>query len=336
MKYIPYEELKNTFEKILLKKGFDEETSSLSAKLFADNSLDGIYSHGVNRFPRVMSYLEKGYINPKAKPEVISSFGATERWDGKLAMGNTNAYKAMDRAIELAEKFGVGVVAIGNTNHWMRGGTYGLQAADRNMIGICWTNTMPNMPAWGTKVANIGNNPFVMAIPRENKEHLLLDCAMAQFSYGKMEDCRLKGQKLPVVGGYDEEGNLTDDPGAIEKTWRALPIGFWKGSGLSIVLDLVAATLAGGYTTSLVGKKCEEEYGISQVLMALNPKAFGTFDMMEDLIKETEENIKNSPKAENTKEVFLPGQFEIRNRYENMKNSIPVVDEVWDKILSFL
>lgn len=90
MKYISYDELKSTFEKILLKNGFDEETSSLSAKLFADNSLDGIYSHGVNRFPRVMSYIEKGYINPKANLRwcLLSerSSAGTESWRWEIPM----------------------------------------------------------------------------------------------------------------------------------------------------------------------------------------------------------------------------------------------------------
>ena len=76
------------------------------------------------------------------------------------------------------------------------------------------------MPAWGGKDCKLGNNPLIMAIPRSNGEHVVVDCAMSQFSYGKMEDCRLKGQKLPVPGGYDSEGNLTDDPGEIEQTRR--------------------------------------------------------------------------------------------------------------------
>jgi 3-dehydro-L-gulonate 2-dehydrogenase len=88
-----------------------------------------------------------------------------ERWNGKLGMGNLVAKKAMARAIELAGKLGIGCVAVRNTNHWMRGGTYGWQAADAGCIGICWTNTFPNMPAWGGTDPRIGNNPFVLAIP---------------------------------------------------------------------------------------------------------------------------------------------------------------------------
>ena len=67
-------------------------------------------------------------------------------------------------------------------------------------------------------------------------EHVVLDCAVSRFSYGKIEDCRLRDVQLPVPGGYDTKGELTRDPAEIEKTGRVLPMGYWKGSGLSIVL----------------------------------------------------------------------------------------------------
>lgn len=37
----------------------------------------------------------------------------------------------MDRAMEIADQFGIGVVALKNANHWMRGGGYGWQAAEK-------------------------------------------------------------------------------------------------------------------------------------------------------------------------------------------------------------
>ena len=144
-----YEEMKEKLQSILVKNGFDEKRAEESAKNFADSSLDGVYSHGYQRFPRVIEYIRKGYIDVNALPEKITGYGAAERWDGHLGMGNLNAKLAMDRAIELAGKHGIGMVAMSNTNHWMRGGTYGWQAAEAGCIGICWTNTCPNMPAWG-------------------------------------------------------------------------------------------------------------------------------------------------------------------------------------------
>ncbi|WP_070000352.1 3-dehydro-L-gulonate 2-dehydrogenase [Cellulosilyticum sp. I15G10I2] len=331
---IKYEDMVKTFETILLKKGFKPETARKSGELFAQNSLDGIYSHGVNRFPRVISYIDKGYIKVDAEPTVEASVGGFERWNGNLAMGNTNADSAMNRAIELAKTYGIGIVALGNTNHWMRGGAYGWQAANAGMIGMCWTNTMPNMPAWGTKDRNIGNNPFIMAIPRSNNEHVVVDCAMAQFSYGKIEECKIKGQQLPVVGGFDSKGNATTDPVEIEKTWRVLPIGFWKGSGLSIALDLIAAVLTGANSTTAIGKKCEDEYGLSQVLIAIDPTHMSSVDVTDSIINEVIEDIKTSQKSDENGKIFYPGEMEIKTRKDNLENGIPVVEEIWNTILA--
>jgi 3-dehydro-L-gulonate 2-dehydrogenase len=331
---IQYEDMIHEFKRILLSKGFDEAEAYESARLFTANSLDGIYSHGVNRFPRVVSYIDKGYIDVKAKPVKAMSAGAFERWDGNRGMGNLNAKICMDRAIELAGQFGVGVVAIGNTNHWMRGGTYGWQAADAGCVGICWTNTMPNMPAWGAKDRRIGNNPFVMAVPKSNGQHLVVDMAMAQFSYGKIEETRFKGGQLPVAGGYDSNGELTTDPVEIEKTMRVLPIGFWKGSGLSMALDIIAAVLSAGFSTTDVGKKCEDEYGLSQVLIAIDPKHFNSPNFTDDIINRVIEDVKASEPVSEGGEIRYPGEKDYKTRLDNMANGIPVIPEIWATIQS--
>ncbi|MBR1938462.1 MAG: 3-dehydro-L-gulonate 2-dehydrogenase [Spirochaetales bacterium] len=329
---VRYEELVNVFIEKLMKKGVDEKEAAICATLMAQNSLDGVYSHGVNRFARVIDYIDKGYIDPKARPEKIAAIGSFERWDGKLALGPNNAAKAMDRAIEIAREQGIGIVAIRNTNHWMRGGSYGWQAVDNGMIGICWTNTMPNMPAWGAKDNRIGNNPFVLAVPRENGEHVVVDTAMSQFSYGKLEMMALENKELPVYGGYDEEGKLSRDPGSIFKTRRVLPIGFWKGSGLSILLDLIASILSDGNCVSDVGTK-KAEYGLSQVLIAIDPKC-GKDSYNSALVERIIESVTSSIPSEEGHEVRYPGQNSIRTRRKNLENGIPVVDSIWERILS--
>ncbi|MGN1177718.1 MAG: 3-dehydro-L-gulonate 2-dehydrogenase [Candidatus Ornithospirochaeta sp.] len=329
---ITFDELVKVFAEKLEKRGVPREDALLAGQILAQNSLDGIYSHGVNRFPRLVSYIDKGYIDPKAKAEKVASFGAYEQWDGHLALGMVNAKIAMDRAIEIAKQYGIGLVAIRNTNHWMRGGYYGWQAADQGMIGICWTNTQPNMPAWGAKDRRIGNNPFVMAVPRKNGEHIVLDSAMSQFSYGKIEMTKFEGKQLPVPGGFDEEGNMTTDPGAIEKTWRVLPVGYWKGSGMSILLDLIAAILAGGNTVTDIGRMTSDEYGLSQVLIAIDPERFNAPGFTEEAINRVIEDVTSSVPATEGKAVRYPGQNSLATRRKNLEEGIPVLDNIWEQI----
>ena len=137
---ISFDDLKAEFQRILLSLAFSNEKAELCADIFASNSRDGVYSHGLNRFPVFVEYVQEGLVLPGVEPAVVSGFGAIESWDGNLAPGIYTATLAMRRAVELSAQFGIGCVAVKNTNHWMRGGTYGWQAADAGFIGICITN----------------------------------------------------------------------------------------------------------------------------------------------------------------------------------------------------
>ena len=333
MPRISFAELKAEFKRVLIKKGCDEATADLSAQLMTETSCDGVYSHGVNRFPRVVEYIDKGYIDLKAKPTRTDGMGAFERWNGNLGLGNVAAKLSMDRAIELAREHGIGCVALANTNHWLRGGSYGWQAADAGCVGICWTNTQPNMPAWGARDRRIGNNPFIMAVPRK-EGHVVVDIAMAQLSYGQMENKALRGELLPVPGGYDEQGNLSCDPKEIAKTWRVLPIGYWKGSALSIVLDLVATVLSGGRSVSAIGKMTSDEYSLSQMFIAMDATRIAGEDYLAAAVNEVLDNLHGSTRVDPAKPVLYPGENSLAIRNSNLANGIPVDDGVWAKIQS--
>ena len=209
---IPSDQMKAEFFRILLRLGFTTERAYKCAEIFTLNSLEGVYSHGVNRFPRFVKNIREGFIKPEGIPSLVHRTGAIEQWNGNLGPGPLNAIFATDRAMDVAAENGIGLVSLANTNHWMRGGTYGWQAARKGFVLICWTNTCPNMPAWGAKDPRLGNNPFIIAVPYHN-EAIVLDFAMSQFSYGKMETFRNEGRKLPSMGGYNADNELTDDPG---------------------------------------------------------------------------------------------------------------------------
>lgn len=330
---IPYEEMVREFKRVLIKKGFEEKDAEDAATIFAQNSLAGVYSHGLNRFPRVVEYLDKGAIKPGNKATCTLSLGAFERWNGHHGFGPLNAKIAMDRACELAKQFGIGLVALADNNHWMRGGSYGRQAADQGCIGICWSNTCPNMPAWGGVDRKIGNNPLVMAIPRSNGDHVVIDCALSQFSYGKLEDCRLKGLRLPVPGGYDTEGRLTTDPGEIEKTRRVLPMGYWKGSGFSIALDMIATVLSNGNTVQKIGT-FDDEVGLTQIMIAIDPTKANSAELTDEIVDQIVADVKSSIPEKEGGEVFYPGELAAKNIRENVKLGVPVIEEKWEEVLA--
>ena len=322
---IPYPELSGTLADILLRRGFEGDRALLCARLFAETTCDGVYSHGVNRFPRFIRMTRNGSIDIHAQPGVVEKTGALERWDGKRGPGNLNAYVCMARAIEIARTEGLGCVALADTNHWMRGGSYGWQAAEAGSIGICWTNTLPNLPPWGGTRPALGNNPLVIAVPRADG-HIVLDMAMSQFSYGALAGHRARGEQLPVDGGFDGQGNLTRDPAAIETTQRPLPIGYWKGSGLSLVLDMIAAMLSGGAATHQIAADPERESGVSQVFLAFAVSRFGDTSSIADSIIE-------SLRAEDGA-IRYPGEQVLRIRAENLARGVPVDPGVWSEVLA--
>ncbi len=331
---IPFHEVEQTLAAILVKLGFAPPRAQTSARLFAETTRDGVYTHGVARFPRLVAMIRNGSVDPAAEAERVSGFGALERWDGRRGPGNLNALAAMNRAMELSRAHGVGCVALGNTNHWMRGGTYGWQAAEAGLIGICWTNTMPNLPPWGGMEPVIGNNPLVIGVPRAAGP-VVLDMAMSQFSYGALEKYRQRGELLPVEGGFDTEGNLTRDPGAIEKSWRPLPTGLWKGSGLSMVLDMTASMLSLGKATHQLGSDMLFETGISQMFVVLNPLALGPEPRTEQIADEIVASLHNCKSARPGDRVRYPGEQTLRIRAENMQQGLPVDEALWEQVKAF-
>jgi len=332
MNRITFEEVQTTLEGVLKKLGFSASRAQSCARLFAETTCDGVYTHGVNRFPRFVAMVRNGSIDVKAEPQLITGFGALERWDGCKGPGNLNAQACMERAIQLSREHGVGCVALGNTNHWMRGGSYGWQAAEAGAIGICWTNTMPNLPAWGGAEPCLGNNPLVIAIPRASG-HVVLDMAMSQFSYGALESYKNQGKMLPVDGGFDAAGNLTRDPAAIEQTQRPLPIGYWKGSGLSLVLDMMAAMTSLGKATHQISTDALREAGLSQVFLAINPAVLGSEARLAQIADEIIASLHHSRPAERGKTIRYPGEQVLKIRAENRKLGIPVEPEVWAQVL---
>ena len=321
---IPFQQLKQTFKRILLNLSFPENKAELCAHIFASNSRDGVYSHGLNRFPTFVQHVQQNRTDPFAEPSFAVGKGCIENYDGHLAPGMYNATICMDRAISLAKQHGIGWVNIYNTNHWMRGGTYGWQAAEAGCIGICFTNAIAGMPAWGGTKPTLGNNPLVIAVPRK-EGHIVLDMAMSHYSYGKLQEYELKNEKLPFAGGYDEEGNLTTDASAIRRTKRALPIGYWKGSGLAMMLDILLVAMSGGRSTASITAQ-GFEFGLSQCFIALHRP-----DLHASLIEEIIAFSKSGPHQPG-EDIHYPGERTLKTRLKNEQEGVPVDPGIWEKV----
>ena len=331
---IAFGELEAGVRAVLLGMGAEAMPAELCARLFAETTRDGVYTHGLNRFPRFAAMVRTGVVQLNAAPTRVTGFGSLERWEGNAGAGNVNAHLSMRRAMELAQQYGVGCVALRNTNHWMRGGTYGWQAADAGMFAICMTNSLANVPAWGAVSPTIGNNPLVIAVPRRGGANVVIDIAMSQYSYGALNGYAARGEQLPFAGGYDAEGRLSTDPAAIAATERALPIGLWKGSGLSIAMDMMAAMLAGGLTSHEIERDPLKETGVSQLFIAMDGAKLGDGESMEAIAEGVIASLHGAQAMDAGKPVRYPGEHTLETRAENMRLGVPVDEAIWNDVLA--
>lgn len=329
---VPFEQVKETIKKAFLNVGLTEEQAEECAKIHTQSSCDGVYSHGLNRVPRFCDYVKKGWVNTKSTPQLVKARGAAEHYDGGLGIGILNAEFCMKRAVALAKEHGIGMVALRNTTHWMRGGTYAWQAASEGFMGMCWINTESCMPLWGSVEPSVGNNPFCIGIPHKDG-NIVLDMAMSQYAYGKLQVMRLAGKQLPYPGGFDKDGSLTSDPGAIEESMRILPTGYWKGSGMALVLDMAAAMLSGGRS----GDQMDDEgrgscTGCSQIFIAFDPYLFSSEKEVEEMLTRRIDRVHHAKPQREGDTVSYPGERTAATRAEHLANGVEVDESVWNEV----
>jgi 3-dehydro-L-gulonate 2-dehydrogenase len=159
-----------------------------------------------------------------------------------------------------------------------------------------------------------------------------LDMAMSQYSLGSMELAAMKNEKISFDGGFDAEGKLTKDPSAILSTRRVLPTGYWKGSGLALLLDILAAILAGGLSTADISKE-SMEYGLCQVFVAIDLSALKNNASIATVVANIIADYHASVPIDESKKVTYPGERVLVTRKKNLADGIPVQQKIWESIL---
>ena len=333
---LTFEEIQHEIKQVFIKYGMSEEKAEICSRVHTESTYDGIYSHGTGRVARFVDYIKKGWVDINAEPTLEKEVGAIKIYNGNMGPGIINAMKGVEEGMQLASEYGIGMIGLKNTTHWMRGGSYALYAANQGYLSIMWTNTESIMPPWGAKECRLGNNPFVMAVPGEDgKDPMMLDMAISQYAYGKLTMTRLAGKKLPIPGGFDKNGNMTDDPGAIEESRRVLPIGYWKGSSFSFMLDLLGSLLTDGIGAADLDQMGKGSCGgASQVMILIDPNKITDPDERNEMIRKAVKHLKGAELSEHSTGIFAPGDDFIQAREDHDKNGIFVEDVIWSEILN--
>ena len=333
MIYVQYEEAVKRMARGL-ERFLNAQDAKRFAEIFAGNSLDGVYSHGMNRYPRYLSDMESGLCDAKVtQAERVSGLGGLEVWDAHFGVGPLIAQQMAERAIELARTHGIACVALRNNSHWLRAGRYGLMMADAGMMGLCMTNTCMNLVAYGAKEPSTGNNPITIAIPRRAGS-LVMDMAVSQYAFGKLEIMAQEGGMLDTPCGYDTDGNLTNDPQKIVESGLMTPMALWKGSALSIMIDLMVSMLSQGRTSLAIGTPADGEKGMSQMFVCMTPAAVIDMDKAEAQMEKTIAFLNSLEPKDGVHGVHAPGENLEKTRARNRECGIPVTEDTWQKIVN--
>ncbi len=332
MAHVSFDYMQQTLLAVFAGVGVPDENARLCAAVITRSTFDGVSSHGVRQVPGLIAKIRQGSVSATDAAEKARTMGALEQWDGRFGIGVVNASRCTDRAIELAAEHGVGCVGLRNTSHWLRAGSYGWQAVEQGFALVCWTNTAPNMPAWGAVSKAVGNNPLVVAVPHPDAP-VVLDIAMSQFALGALGLYSESGTPLPVPGGYDAQGQLSTDAAAIRESGRVLPMGHWKGSGLALALDALATALTAGNSTADYARMGEER-GVSQVFIAFDVHRAAGSGLLEQALGEILELVHRADPVEPGARPYAPGEGALRRRAEALTQGIDVDDALWEGILA--
>jgi LDH2 family malate/lactate/ureidoglycolate dehydrogenase len=244
---VKYQTLVATINQALATEGVPAPVRDVEAAVMAEADLLGVPSHGVRMLPGLIQALREGRATRDPRLRLERDRAATCVLDGDNGPGRYVAAQAMQHAVERAKHFGVGVCLATRTTHWGRAHAYAYRATQAGMIGLCTTNAIPNMLAWGSTRPVLGNNPLAVGIPRaQGQDPIVLDMAMSQASVGKIGTYLREGKPVPLGWGLDSSGQPTDNPAAILSSGSVLPMGDHKGAGLAMMMELLTSALAGG------------------------------------------------------------------------------------------
>lgn len=318
----------------LARAGVPAEEAALITRTLIEADARGIHSHGVMRLPLYISRMQKELNRASAKIETVRDDAATALVDAHYSAGQVAGVRAMELAMAKAEKFGVGIVVVRNSNHFGIAAHYAMMAAEKNMIGIAATNTTPLMPPTGGAEKILGNNPLAIAAPSAGTFPILLDMAMSNAALGKILHAKTTGVPIPEGWGADQCGNPTTDPAAVLDGGFMLPVGGPKGFGLAFMIELLTGVLGGVQFSKTLPSMYDlgRKQSVSHFMLAIDVARFIEIGLFKQLAAQLSGYVKNAVKAEGVTELYQPGEIEFRKEKERMETGIPIDAKVVEEL----
>jgi len=299
---------------VLQKFSVPKDDALVTAQTLVSADLRGIESHGVARLKRYTDGLKNGVVKAHPNIKIVRESPVTALVDGDSGLGQVVSHKAMNLAIEKAEKNSVGLVGVRNSNHFGIAGFYGLMALEHDLIGLVMTNSRPLVAPTFSKEPKNGTNPICIAVPTASKR-FVFDMATSVVPSGKLEVAKRLHEKVPLNWGIDPEGNVTADPDTIFRG-ALLPLGGLgellgghKGYGLSVVVDIFSGILTGAHWGTTVGEtQGPDAADVGHFFGAINPEAFMPLSEFKSRMEQLIKSLKSAAKLPGAEEIYIAGE----------------------------
>jgi len=322
---VPEEQHNALVRQAYLHRGFDEAEAAAAAKFSAYASTHGIRTHNALKALHLDHLFGSGAggCQPSAVIEKKPTrFAASEMWNANRKLGQATAYEAIETAIELADKYGIGQVAVDNAFHYLWGGGYVMDAAKRGYIAYTnCTAALAEVVPFGGKTPTLGTNPHSWGLPTTDAVGfpVVIDWATSVVSMGRVQQFAREGAPLPEGAAVDANGQLTTDP---KQVAALTTFGAHKGYGLSLINEIVAAFIGGGLPTlrSRWSEQPEEKHTPAFYFQVIHPDAIeGEFGGGRDRAANVKAVLDDILGHENTS-CILPGQIEAQAAERTAKN----------------
>jgi LDH2 family malate/lactate/ureidoglycolate dehydrogenase len=331
---VGHERLRDFLVQTLRAMKMSAANAETTADLMVRTDLRGVDSHGIDMLPRYHELWREGVIVMEAEPTVVRDDAATGLLDGQKGLGHPVSSRAMRLAIDKARAYGMGVVAVRNSNHYGAAANYSMMALPHDLIGFATTNSpyVAVVPTFG-RAARLGTNPISFAAPAGTEPPFVLDMATSTVAVGKIRVATRWKKPIPPGWALDDRGAPTADAFVALEHRLLTPLGgtrelgSHKGYGLAVMVDVLSGVMAGAVYGDLWLRSDMRDRKLGNVghcFAAIDPARFRAIDEfrrdMDDMIR----SLKATPPAAGAERVLVAGEPEAAAEAKRRREGIPV------------
>jgi len=315
--------------------GLPANDAEAVATLMVEADLRGSDTHGVIRLPINIKRLKAGGNNPCPNIRIVQDRPSAALVDGDNGIGHLVMRFATQTAIEKAKRQGVAWVGARMSNHAGPAALYATMPLAHDMIGIYLAVGSNNhLPPWGSVENLLGTNPIAIAIPAGDEPPIVLDMAPTVAAFGKVRLKAQRGEDMPVGWMIDRQGKPLTDPKRMDEG-LLVPIGDYKGYGLSLVIGLLAGTLnraAFGQDVVDFTKDLRKPTNTGHAIVALSVESFMPVAQFKRAVDEAVRAMRGAERLPGVDRIWLPGEQSHLKYQDRVKNGVPMPKPLRDSL----